>query len=147
MKKIFALVIVTPILALFAGIGVLAFNIAGVWDERNTDVLISNISLICGLGGLAVAVTLATLIGVVLFARWQRAREMDGVASWRNTPRMLPQPAPYPTHPWLEAPPALPGTPEVKGRLYSTGPSGYEDLDNSLFAGDQPTDADWRETL
>ena len=37
MKRIFAVVVAAPILALFVGVGTLAFSIAGTWDERNTD--------------------------------------------------------------------------------------------------------------
>ena len=65
MKRIFAVVVAAPILALFVGIGTLAFSIAGTWDERNTDVLISNLTMVCGLAGLVVALILAAFIGLV----------------------------------------------------------------------------------
>ena len=75
MKKIFAVVIVTPVLALFAGIGVLAFNIAGSWDTRNTDVLISGVITACGIGGVVVALVLSAFVGLVFYSRWQQERQ------------------------------------------------------------------------
>ena len=35
MKRIFAIVVATPILTLFVGVGTLALGVAGKWDERN----------------------------------------------------------------------------------------------------------------
>lgn len=144
MKKIFALVIVTPILALFGGIGVLAFHVADSWDERNTDVLISNVTVACGIGGLVLALVLSAFVGLVFYARWQRDRHWDEPPGWRISQGRLPAPRPpYQLPVWMDGPPPLPEIQEPKGRLYSLGPRSYEDLDNSLFRGDQPNDDEW----
>ncbi len=141
MKKIFALVIVVPILALFGGIGVLAYHIAGTWDERNTDVLITGITTACGIGGLVVALALAAFVGLIFYARWQQDRSWGAAPSWRSSPKILPPPDMQP--PWLDMPPALPPPQEPKGKLHSAGPGAYEDLDNSLFTDSPSNDTGW----
>lgn len=141
MKKIFALVIVVPILALFGGIGVLAYHIAGTWDERNTDVLITGIITACGIGGLVIALALAAFVGLIFYARWQQDRSWGMGPGWRSSPKVLP--APDRQGPWLDMPPALPEPQAPKGRLYSSGPSTYEDLDDSLFADTQSDENQW----
>jgi len=140
-KKIFAFVIVIPVLALFGGIGVLAYHIAGTWDERNTDVLITGVITACGIGGLVVALALATFVGLVFYARWQQDRSWGAAPTWRSSPKLLP-PVDQPP-PWLDRPSALPQPQEPKGRLYSAGPSAYEDLDNSLFTDSPRNDTQW----
>lgn len=142
MKKMFALLVAAPILALFVGIGVLSFGISQKWDERNTDMLINNLSLACVMGGVAMSLMLGALLVVVLYARWRQSRHwLVGGSQRRSLRTALPQ------QPWLDAPPALPPPREVKGKLYSSGAQGYEDIDRSLF-GESPSDEmDWRETL
>ncbi len=143
MKRIFTVVIVTPILTLFLGIGVLALSIADSWDERNTDVLISNLSLACALGGMAVAFALTLLVGVVFCARWQQQRRSFQRVSGRHEAKSIPALPDY--QPWITALPTPPATPEAKGKLYSPGPQGYEDLDNSLFGKSPNDDSEWEE--
>lgn len=145
MKNIFAVVIAAPILALFAGIGVLAFRVAGKWDERNTDVLISNITLVCSIGGLILALLLAAFVGLVFYSRWQRDKHWDEPPFLRYAP---PKRISSPMHQqpsWMEMPPALPDSRESKGHLYSAGPGVYEDLDQSLFGDSNTIDSDWSE--
>lgn len=123
MKKIFAVVIVTPILALFTGIGVLAFNIADTWDTRNTDVLISGLVTACGIGGVVVALVLGAFVALAFYARWQRDKE------WSPPSRVLPKNQ----VPNWDAPPPL-QLEDKKGYLHSTGPAGYEDLLGDVFS-------------
>ena len=145
MKRIFAVVVAAPILALFVGIGTLAFSISGTWDERNTDVLISNLTMVCGLAGLVVALILSAFIGLVFYSRWQRDQGWNapgarGGASVRHLSQSQQQiPA------WMEQPPLLTAEQEPKGRLYSAGPHSYEDLDTTLFDDGQPIDTEWSE--
>ena len=145
MKRIFAIVVAAPILALFVGIGTLAFSIAGTWDERNTDVLISNITMVCGLAGLILALLLAAFVGLVFYSRWQRDHGWSDQGSLGGARvRRLPQPqeqAPA----WMEQPPLLSAEESPKGRLYTAGPNSYEDLDTSLFDDGQPIDTEWSE--
>ncbi|MEZ4678188.1 MAG: hypothetical protein R2932_28625 [Caldilineaceae bacterium] len=142
MKQIFAVVVAAPILALFAGIGVLAFRIADKWDERNTDVLISNITMACGIGGIVLALLLAAFVGLVFYGRWQRDKHWDDPPLLRyNQPRRLPVTMQQPA--WLDMPPGLPDLQETKGRLHSAGPNAYEDLDQSLFGDSDAIDSEW----
>lgn len=144
MKKILSLVVAAPILALFGGIGVLAYRIAGKWDERNTDVLISNITMVCGIGGLVLALALAAFVGLVFYARWQRDKHWDEPPMWRGSSnrQRLPYPGPQ-QPPWLDMPPQLTDAQEPKGRLYSAGPRAYEDLDRALFDDGQVIETQW----
>ena len=145
MKKIFSVVIAAPILALFVGIGVLALRIGDHWDERNTDVLISNLTMICGIGGLAISLALAAFVGLVFYARWQRDKHWDEPPGWRgSSPKRLPYSG-MPQPPWMDMPPQLPDMQEPKGRLYTSGPSAYEDLDRSLFEDSNVIDTQWRD--
>lgn len=135
MKKIFAVVIVTPILALFVGIGVLAYNISGTWDNRNTDVLIANITAVCGIGGIAVALMLSAFVGLVFYSKWQRDRDWAA-----PPPRILPKQQ-IPS--WDAPPPLL--LEDKKGQLLSNGPAGYEDLSGDVFGESNAIDmGEWR---
>lgn len=145
MKKIFSLVVAAPILALFVGIGLLAIRIGDHWDERNTDVLISNVTMICGIGGLAISLAFAAFVGLVFYARWQRDKHWDEPPGWRQSPsRRLPSLGAQ-QQPWMDIPPQLPDMQEPKGRLYTNGPSAYEDLDRSLFDENNVIDTQWRD--
>ena len=134
MKKMIAVIVATPILALFLGIGVMALSIADTWDERNTDVMISNISVICGIGGLAFALVLAAIVGIVMITRLP---PRDRTPTWREGGRTLKPPV------WIERPPLLPDSTQTRGRLYSNGPSAYEDLDQTLFGDESSSISDW----
>jgi hypothetical protein len=124
---------------------VLAFRIAGKWDERNTDVLISNVTLVCGIGGLVLALILAAFVGLVFYSRWQRDKHWDEPPILRYDPPKRLSPPMHQPPPWMEMPPALPDSQEPKGRLYSSGPSVYEDLDQSLFSDSNTIDSEWSE--
>ena len=145
MKRIFAVVVAAPILALFVGVGTLAFSIAGTWDERNTDVLISNLTMVCGLAGLVVALTLSAFIGLVFYSRWQRDQGWSdpGACGGACVRRLSQSQQQIPA--WMEQPPLLTAEQEPKGRLYSAGPHSYEDLDTTLFDDGQPIDTEWSE--
>ncbi len=133
MKKIFAIVVSAPILALFVGIGVLAFRVADKWDERNTDVLISNLTMACGLGGLVIALGLTAFVGLVFYARWQNDRNWNAPpAAWSAGSSRQKQLPPIRQPPWFDPPPVV-DVQQPKGYLHSAGPSAYEDLDESLF--------------
>ena len=107
MKRIFAVVVSAPILALFVGIGTLAFSIAGTWDERNTDVLISNITMVCGMSGLVLALLLAAFVCLLFYSRWLRDHGLNDPGAWGGTRvRRLPQPQQQ-IHTWIEQPPLL----------------------------------------
>lgn len=135
MKKIFAVVIVTPVLTLFIGIGVLAYKISGTWDNRNTDVLIANITAICGISGIVIALVVSAFIGLVFYSRWQQDR------LW--SPKLPKQVPLQPQVPAWDAPPPLQLN-DKKGHLYSAGPAGYEDLSGDVFGETATIDnIDW----
>lgn len=152
MKNVLTTIIVAPILTLFIGIGILAFSVSSKWDERNTDVLISNLTMVCGIGGLVIALIMGSFIALAFYSRWLQERQLLAPPLWNAKPirqNRLPQRQPA----WMDSPPPLlPLVEEPKGRLHSAGPSAYEDLDTSLF-GNSPSDdygtieTDWRESI
>ena len=146
MKRIFAVVVAAPILALFAGVGTLAFSVAGKWDERNTDVLITNLTMICGVAGLVLALVLSAFVGLVFYSRWQKDHHWSTPPMWSNPRvRQVPQATPPQLPAWMDGPPPLTGDATPKGRLYSAGPGTYEDLDDTLFGDSQSIQTEWSE--
>lgn len=57
-------VIALPILALFGGIGFLAYQIGENWDARTTDTLIAGMVATCSGGAVVAAMLLALFIGI-----------------------------------------------------------------------------------
>jgi len=64
MKKILVLIAAAPVLAMFGGIGVLAWKIGDTWNEATTQSLVTGVTVICGGGALVVCVLLALIVGV-----------------------------------------------------------------------------------
>lgn len=68
-QVIIASVIALPILALFGGLGFLAYQIGETWDPRTTDTLIAGMVATCSGGAIVAAMLLALLIGIPLAIR------------------------------------------------------------------------------
>ena len=104
-----------PVLALFGGIGFLAYTIGQHWDARSTDSLITGLVVTCGGGAVIIGMLLALIVGVPLALRsyseagrtrrewneWPPPRyERDAIdAEWQRPPLPLPgqlnQPPPW----------------------------------------------------
>jgi len=129
-------------LALFVGVGVLAFGISATWDSRNTDVLVSSLSMSCAVGAVAVAVLLAVILGIPLGMRLMdgRRREPEPMG-WRELPPMPQQPMlPRPGQvPWADAPPMLTSG-QGGGEWHSQGPAQYDLWDEA----EAESGRDWR---
>ncbi len=87
MKKILTLVAAVPVLALFGGIGILAYRMGETWDAATTQSLVTGLTVVCGGGALLFAMLLACLIGIPLAIRaygegGDRRRMWDD--GWRN---------------------------------------------------------------
>jgi hypothetical protein len=63
-QLIIAGIIALPILALFGGIGFLAYQIGENWDARTTDTLIAGMVATCSGGAVVAAMLLALFIGI-----------------------------------------------------------------------------------
>lgn len=109
--------IALPVLALFGGLGFLAYQIGQTWDARSTDSLIAGLVATCGGGVVVIGILLALIIGIPFAIR------MFGEAgysqrAWRELPPSSPLSAlPFPdrtqraidtTWQALPAPPAAP---------------------------------------
>lgn len=86
-------IIALPILALFGGIGFLAYQIGQTWDARSTESLIAGLVATCGGGVVVIGILLALIVGIPFAIR------MFGEAgysqrSWRDQP--TPSPLPWP---------------------------------------------------
>lgn len=132
-KGIAAALAAIPVIALFGGIGVLAWRIGETWDQRNTDALVTALAAICAGGTIIVGLLLALIVGVPLAlktyesgAHARRAWPAETPAQWRQLPGSQP-PA------WAEQPPML--TDNRQGAWQSAGTAAYD-----LWDDDQPAD-------
>lgn len=69
MKKILAIIVAIPALALIGGTGILAWRISDTWSEATTQSLVTGLTVICGGGALVVAILLALIVGIPLAVR------------------------------------------------------------------------------
>lgn len=103
-QTILALLVAVPVLALFGGIGFLAWQVGQTWDARSTDSLISGLVVSCSTGGIFMAILLSLIVGIPLALR---AYERGGIArqSWHEPQyRALPPASP---RAWTEYPPMI----------------------------------------
>jgi len=120
-KTLIAALVAIPVLALFGGIGFLAYTIGQHWDARSTDSLITGLVAACGGGAVVIGLLLALIVGVPLalrsYSEAGRARrewhelpppsyghdERNAIAAaWQRLPPALPGPsnqAPAPASP------------------------------------------------
>lgn len=81
--------IALPVLALFGGVGFLAYQIGQTWDARSTDALIVGLVATCGGGVVVIGILLALIVGIPLALRLFSEAGYSQRA-WRD----LPPPAP-----------------------------------------------------
>lgn len=126
-KTLIAGLIAIPVLALFGGLGFLAYTIGQHWDARSTDSLIVGLVATCGGGAVIIGVLLALIVGVPLalrsYSEAGRARR-----EWNE----LPPPTAFDCHAidtqWQRLPPALPGPQEQAPPWGATGGGQYDVL-------------------
>lgn len=97
MKKILTLIGAVPVLALFGGVGVLAYRIAETWNAETTQGLVTGLTVVCGGGTLVLCILLALIVGVPLAIRAYG----EGGSSRRAWGESIPPG-------WDELPPRLP---------------------------------------
>lgn len=97
MKKILTLIGAVPVLALFGGVGVLAYRIAETWNAETTQGLVTGLTVVCGGGTLVLCILLALIVGVPLAIRAYG----EGGSSRRAWGESIPSG-------WDELPPRLP---------------------------------------
>jgi hypothetical protein len=69
MKQLLYTIAAIPALALFGGVGVLAWRIGETWDSATTQSLVTGLTVICGGGALLFAILLACIVGIPLAIR------------------------------------------------------------------------------
>jgi len=129
-KGFVAFIAMAPILALFAGIAVLAWQIGQVWDERHTDQLITGMVATCGLVLAAFLLLCVFIVAMFYFlarAR-ERQRERQEMAGWNALPGRR-------YAPWAAGPPQLTDERNV-GAWESMGPSRYDTWDRDAIEGE-----------
>lgn len=82
-----------PVLALFGGIGFLAYQVGQTWDARSTDSLITGLVATCGGGMVVIGILLALIIGIP-FAIRLFSEAGYSQRPWREFPSPLPSPIP-----------------------------------------------------
>lgn len=97
MKKILTLIGAVPVLALFGGVGVLAYRIAETWNAETTQGLVTGLTVVCGGGTLVLCILLALIVGVPLAIRAygeggssRRAWGESIPSGWDEPPSRLP---------------------------------------------------------
>lgn len=86
-----------PVLALFGGLGFLAYQIGQTWDARSTDALIVGLVATCGGGMVVMGMLLALIVGIPFAIR------MFGEAGYSQRAwRDLTTPPTLPSLPWPE---------------------------------------------
>lgn len=124
MKKLLAVLIAIPALALIGGVGVLAWRISDTWNAATTQSLVTGLTVVCGGGALMVALLLALIVGIPLAIRLfgeagisQRAWGGSRTAipsGWDDVPPRLPMrrangtPVPMNEGDWSYPPPPTP---------------------------------------
>ena len=107
-----------PALALFGGIGILAWRIGDTWTDATTQGLVTGLTVVCGGGTLVVCILLALIVGVPLVVRifgeagishraWGAGR---GAPYWDDVPPAVRRP-PVIHGEWRELPPPSPAPP------------------------------------
>jgi len=131
MKSVLTILFAVPTLALFGGVGLLAWNIGQTWDARSTDTLIAGLISVCAGGTFLAALLLGLIVGVPLALR---AYERGGQArqAWQE-PRYRALPPARPPS-WAEQPPLI----EDKnvGSWQSTG-MGYDLWEDEEQSGEE----------
>lgn len=82
-----------PVLALFAGIGFLMWQIGEKWDARSTDTLIAGLVATCGGGVVIIGVLLAVIVGIPFAIRMFDEAGMSR-RSWADYPPSIGRNAP-----------------------------------------------------
>ena len=140
-QTIVALLVAVPVLALFGGIGFLAYEIGQSWDQRSTDSLIAGLVATCGGGAVVIGVLLSLIVGIPFAVRLyertgQARREWDAPA-----PRVLPSRPALPPPAWDAAPPLI--EEKAHGAWESRGAAGYDLWDDGPAAREWQDDEGW----
>lgn len=122
LKKLFAVVAVVPIFALFLGVGILATSVGETWTEATTAALVTGLTTVCGGGAVVIGLILAIVVG---FPFAIRLMGDAGVA--RRT--------------WVDAPPPPPSYYLGDGRRPGLPPAWREDRPPLLEA--KPDGGQW----
>ncbi len=125
-KTLIAGLVAIPVLALFGGLGFLAYTIGQYWDARSTDSLITGLVAACGGGAVVIGLLLALLVGVPL-----ALRSYSEAGRVRREWHELPPPG-YGRNAidgqWQRLPPALPSQPNQAPPWGATGGGQYQVL-------------------
>ena len=121
-QTIVSLLVAAPMLALFGGVGFLAWQVGQSWDTRNTDMLVSAASMSCAGGAVVVAMLLALIVGVPLALR---AYQQAGHArqAWPEPQYRALPPASSVPH-WQQQPPMI--ADKQAGSWHTSGPGQYD---------------------
>jgi hypothetical protein len=146
-EKWVALVISVPLLALFGGVGILAFQIGETWQEGDTRALISGLTTACAGGFVVLALLLGLIVGVPLALRaysagaWSHRRWDDW--SQMSPPYRSALPGPRSSGAWLDAPPQVISR-DSAGEWRTPGPAAYDLFEAGEGDDDGIIDGEWR---
>lgn len=117
------LIIGTPILALFVGVGIFAYNASASWTSADNQATITALAAVCGSGIVVLGLMIAFVVGIPLAIRAYgesgRARREWAEPPMETPYRMLP---PQPEYP------ALPGPTQQANPWTVTGGGHFDDM-------------------
>jgi hypothetical protein len=129
MKEALSHLLLLAGLALFAGVGLFAWQVGQSWSHSDTQTLIGGMIAACSGGFVVLALIVGLVVGVPLALRAysQGAESRRRWDDWEGPgPRSLPGPAQ--SAPWLSSPPQITQQPG-EGRWLSAGPAQYDLLE------------------
>ena len=138
-KKLLAVIVAGPILALFVAAAFVGVAIGENWTEATTAALVTGLVTVCGGGAVVVGLILSIVVGFPFAIRL-----MGDAGAARRTWVEAPPPSYHmegprrPALPWREERPPLPDARGDGGQWLSPGPGAYdlwEEPDNR-FEGD-----------
>jgi len=129
-----AFILMLPALALFGGIGILAWHISTTWDQRHTDQVITGLITTCGLFVVGLAVLGA--FGMWLLMNLAKMRRQNEEWAAGRTPEQwnaLPGPQRPPS--WAGGPPQLTDGSDKIGS-FDAMPNSFDTWDDSAIDGE-----------
>ena len=106
------LIIGTPILALFVGVGIFAYNASATWTSADNQAVVTGLAAVCGSGiivlGLMIALIVVIPLAIRAYGESGRARQQWAEPPMETPYRMLPPdqhqypalPGPTQANPW-----------------------------------------------
>ena len=129
-KKLFAVILAVPLVALMGGVGLWFYKVAESWGQTETAMMMGGLTAACTAGAMALALLLGLIVGVPLALRAYSAaaysnKRWDDTVTIRPLQRDLPAQRSGQNEWMVNQPPQIAG-PVDEGAWRSSGPAAYD---------------------